>query len=247
MMAQKRSQARSVKVQARSGGTVRWMVVIGVILLAASPSLHRNWWRWGERSTSGAAVEALRSHGCLVCHPRSAFGYRWRSDGTPPENSAVIKDALKRGRPAVPGMPGPMPAYGERVGKAVLDRLGSGAEIAAGITGWDEEPEVRIGLTIGGEMGCFDCHGPLGAGGMPNPGSLGGLVPGFFGASFVHASQSMDGVEGIIRGGRPAKRAWWTPWKRPALDMPAFGDRLDSTETALVAHAIRSVSEWDDD
>lgn len=245
-MAQKRSRGRPVKAQARSRRPVGWIVLFGVILLAAAPTLHRSWWRWGERSTTGAAVEALRSHGCLTCHSRSAAGFRWRGDGASPESSAVIQDALKRGRPAVPGMPGPMPAYGDRVGKGTLNRLRGGAEVAAGVTGWDMEPEVRIGVTIAGEMGCFDCHGPMGAGGVANPGSFSGRVPGFFGSSFDRQSGSLDGIEGVIRVGRPAQRAWWTPWKRPALDMPAFGDRLDSTEIALLAHAIRSVSERDD-
>lgn len=138
-----------------------------------------------------------------------------------------------------------MPAYGGRVSKGTLDRLLFGTEVSAGMTGWDTEPEVRIGLTIAGEMGCFDCHGPMGAGGVANRGSLGGRVPGFFGASFGRQSDSLDGIEGIIRDGGAAQRAWWTPWKRPALDMPAYGDRLDSTEIALLALAIRSVSDQD--
>ncbi len=143
----------------------------------------------------------------------------------------------------MPGMPGPMPAFATRVGKGTLDRLVFGAEVSAGLIGVDDEPEVRIGLTIAGEMGCFDCHGPMGAGGVANPGTVGGRVPGFFGASFVRQSGSLDGIEGIVRDGRPARRAWWTPWKRPALDMPAYGDRLDSVEIQLLAHAIRSLSD----
>ncbi len=141
------------------------------------------------------------------------------------------------------GMPGSMPVYATRVGKGTLDRLVLGSEVHAGLIPMSDEPEVRIGLTIAAEMGCFDCHGPLGAGGVPNPGTVGGRVPGFYGKAFARQSESMDGIEGIIRDGRPGRRAWWMPWKRPAHDMPAYGDRLDSVEIQLLAHAIRSLND----
>ncbi|MEN8164602.1 MAG: hypothetical protein ABFS37_10775 [Acidobacteriota bacterium] len=244
-MARKRSSRAAAKARARSHRSARWMILVVVCLVAVAPSLHRSWWRWGERSEVGAAVDALRSHGCLTCHPRSGDGFRWRGDGDSPRNTTVIRDSLERGRPGVPGMPGSMPAYATRVGKGTLERLVFGAEVCAGLTGAVDEPEVRIGLTIAAEMGCFDCHGPMGAGGVANPGTVGGWVPGFYGASFALQSESLDGIEGIVRDGRTARKAWWTPWKRPALDMPAYGDRLDSIEIELLAHAIRSLSEQD--
>ena len=181
----------------------------------------------------------------MTCHPGYGTGFRWRGDGDSPQNTTVIRDSLERGRPVVPGMPGSMPAYATRVGKGTMERLVLGAEVSAGLIGEVDEPEVIIGLTIAGEMGCFDCHGPMGAGGVANPGTVGGWVPGFFGTSFTQQSESLDGIEGIIRTGRPAPRAWWMPWKRPALDMPTYGDRLDSVEIQLLAHAVRSLSEND--
>ena len=244
-MARKQSPRATVKNQKRSSRSVRWLILVAVILVAGAPSIHRNLWRWGERSERGAAVEAFSANGCLTCHPRSDAGLRWRSDGESPKSSADIKDALERGRPAVSGMPGPMPAVAGRVGKGTLGRLVLGSEIYAGLITISDEPEVRIGLTIAAEMGCFDCHGPLGAGGVANPGTVGGQVPGFYGTSFARQSESLDGIEGIVRDGRPAQRAWWTPWKRPALDMPAYGDRLDSVEIQLLAHGLRSLSYQD--
>jgi mono/diheme cytochrome c family protein len=139
-----------------------------------------------------------------------------------------------------------MRAFTGRISKGTMRRLVSGSEVYAGLITVSDEPEVRIGLTIAGEMGCFDCHGPMGAGGVANPGTVGGQVPGFYGTSFTRQSKSLDGIEGIVRDGRPARRAWWMPWKRPALDMPAYGDRLDSVEIQLLAHAIRSLSYQDD-
>ena len=244
-MARRRSRSRTTRAKAQSHQAVRWTILVAIVLVAVAPLIHRSVWRWGERSERGAAVEAFRSHGCLTCHPQSDTGLRWRSDGDSPQNSAVIRNALERGRPVVPDMPGPMPAYSTKVGTGTFGRLVLGAEVFAGLITVSDETEVRIGLTIAGEMGCFNCHGPMGAGGVANPGTVGGRVPGFYGTSFAHQTASLDGIEGIVREGRPARRAWWTPWKRPALDMPAYGERLDSVEIQLLAHAIRSLSDPD--
>jgi len=218
-------------------------VIIGIVVAVVAPTAHRCLWSWGERSQAGTAVAALQAHGCFACHPRSADGFRWRGDGAPVENSQAIRDAIQRGRPAVPGMPGPMPAFGVRVSGGMVGRMVLGTEIAAGLGEVSDESEIRIGMAIATEMGCFDCHGPMGSGGVRNPGTLGGQVPGFFGASFDRQVETMDGIKGIVRDGRATRRAWWTPWKRPALDMPAYGDRLDSVEISLLSYAVRSLNE----
>lgn len=245
-MARKRSPRIAAKAQSRPFHLVRWLILFAIVLVAGTPSIHRRVWQWGERSERGAAVETFRSHGCLTCHPRSDTGLRWRGDGGAPQRTSSIKDALDRGRPAVPGMPGPMPAFAARVGKGTLTRLVLGSEIYAGLIPLSDEPEVRIGLTIAGEMGCFDCHGPMGAGGVANPGTAAGQVPGFYGKAFARQSKSEDGIKGIIRDGRTGRNAWWMPWRRPALDMPAYGDRLDSVEVQLLAQALRSLNNQDE-
>ena len=219
------------------------MVVLVILVAVLAPWVHRRLWLWQERSEAGLAVGALRSNGCLVCHPRTTDGFWWRGDGTSPESASVIRDALMQGRPAVPGMAGPMPAFAERVSRLRMDRLILGTEIAADLIEVSDESEVNIGLTIATEMGCFDCHGPMGGGGVSNPGTVGGEVPGFFGASFERQAETLDGIKGIVRDGRSAQRAWWTPWKRPVLDMPPYGDRLDSTEIGLLAYAVRTLNE----
>jgi len=245
-MARKRPVRSTTKAQKQPSRLVRRLILAAVILAAIAPSIHRGLWRLNEQSKWGAAVEAFGASGCLTCHPWTGTELRWRSDGESPPDTADIRNAIEHGRPAVPGMPGPMPASAGRFGRKTLDRLALGAEIYAGLITVSDEPEVRIGLTIAEEMGCFDCHGPMGAGGVANPGTVGGQIPGFFGTSFAKQSESLEGIEGIIRTGRSGRRAWWTPWKRPALDMPAYGDRLDSVEIQLLAHATRSLSGQND-
>src|SRR5439155_1034623 len=47
----------------------------------------------------------------------------------------------------------------------------------------EDTPAAR-GQRLARELGCFACHGPLGAGGVINPGSFKGYIPAFWGADF---------------------------------------------------------------
>ena len=47
-----------------------------------------------------------------------------------------------------------------------------------------DEALAAKGAERAATLGCFACHGPLGAGGVPNPGSFKGYIPGFWGADF---------------------------------------------------------------
>ncbi len=82
---------------------------------------------------------------------------------------------------------------------------------------------------------CFLCHGELGQGGLLNPGSLKGYVPGFFGRDFDLLTR--DGDEGVVRewlvdglpeffyrgvGGQIA--LWFS--ERQQVKMPAYDQTL---------------------
>ncbi len=83
---------------------------------------------------------------------------------------------------------------------------------------------------------CFSCHGELGQGGVANPGSLKGYVPGFFGHDYdlLTLGDHPDVVREWIRDGvprffhlgvgplRPA--LWFT--RRQQVKMPGYADRL---------------------
>ena len=94
---------------------------------------------------------------------------------------------------------------------------------------------------------CFGCHGELGQGGVANPGSLKGYVPGFFGRDYdvltrggdpeVVRQWIRDGVPHFFRGGigrlRPA--LWFT--ERQQVKMPAYAQSLRHGQVeALVAY-----------
>jgi len=93
------------------------------------------------------------------------------------------------------------------------------------------------------QMECFGCHGRLGSGGVSNPGSLSGGVPGWYGRSFLKAAAAPNGLERILREGAKSARVP-VPWAPgPVLQMPAYGDRLDSTEIQLLTRYMRWLQE----
>src|SRR5512145_1757860 len=63
------------------------------------------------------------------------------------------------------------------------------------------------GVEIALANGCFHCHGDMGVGGMPNPGSLKGYIPGFGGEDFDELVRDDDELRSwITEGGVPRLR-----------------------------------------
>ena len=76
-----------------------------------------------------------------------------------------------------------MPAYRDVLTAAQVDDLVAFLRAASGLIAPDEERAAH-GAELATQLSCFTCHGPLGAGGIPNPRSLKGYVPAFWGADF---------------------------------------------------------------
>ena len=76
-----------------------------------------------------------------------------------------------------------MPAYRDVVSAGEVDDLVAYLRAASGQILPDEGLAAR-GSELASELTCFTCHGPLGAGGLPNPRSFKGYVPAFWGADF---------------------------------------------------------------
>jgi len=76
-----------------------------------------------------------------------------------------------------------MPDYGDVVTDAQLDDLVAYLRAASGQILPEQDLAARGG-ELASELTCFACHGPLGAGGVPNPRSFKGYVPAFWGADF---------------------------------------------------------------
>jgi len=100
---------------------------------------------------------------------------------------------------------------------------------------------VPEGESLARKYGCFTCHGELGQGGVENPGSLKGYIPGFFGSDFRALTRNGDpqDLQEWIQNGH--SDFFWNQGflgfypgqyftARQALRMPAYGDAVPKPE-----------------
>src|SRR5439155_968863 len=95
-----------------------------------------------------------------------------------------------------------MPAYRAFVSATQVEDLVAYLRATSGQVLPDAALAAR-GAAIAGELSCFSCHGPLGAGGIANPGSFKGYIPGFWDRDFDELVRD-DGeqvVHGVCGGG----------------------------------------------
>jgi mono/diheme cytochrome c family protein len=126
-----------------------------------------------------------------------------------------------------------MPAFGEILGAAELADLTAFACAVEGV-GLSGDEAVRAGRALARKYGCLGCHGVEGSGGLPNPRSLGGFVPGFTGGNFPDLVKDeeefrqwvADGVSSRLEA-NPVVRFFW---RRQAIRMPAYGEQLSDEE-----------------
>lgn len=213
-----------------------WLTAVVVLVAVLALPLLRWWWQRGAANPLRQGLASLRTEGCEACHRPAGEGFRWRAEGVPPSVD-LIRDALFSGRAAAPGFPAAMPRYGERLARRGWEPVALAVAADTGIAGVAEDAETAAGLEILGEMGCYGCHGPLGAGGVPNPGSLRGEVGGFYGPRVARLASGGALAEVIRRGAAP-RRLPPLGFPPPPLAMPGYEGRLDSTELELAQRAV---------
>lgn len=133
-----------------------------------------------------------------------------------------------------------MPAYGSVLTSAQVDDLVAYLRAASGLL-LPGEPMAQQGATLALQYACFECHGPLGAGGVENPGSFKGYIPAFWGEDFDELVEDDDELRRWIADGRIARIAEHPIgrifFKRQKVAMPAYGRFLPPAEIdALVAY-----------
>lgn len=135
-----------------------------------------------------------------------------------------------------------MPAYRGMVSDREVDLLVSFLRAASDLLAPTEEPAAH-GAELAAKNGCFACHGEMGGGGLPNPGSLKGYIPGFGGSDFDELVRNDEELHGwIADGGIPRLRD--DPAARFFIDrqrvqMPAFGPHLEPEEIDAVMAYVR--------
>ena len=209
--------------------------------------------------------------GCFNCHGPDGVGgvanpgSRWRTVPGFGEQTLMMyaesdddvrqyildgAPASKRGdesyREAMDGQALRMPSYGGFINDGELSDLVAYIRSASGMFTPPEGP-VRRGAQLALDNGCIHCHGEMGVGGRPNPGSLKGYIPGFVGADFEDLVRSQQELaDWIAKGGteRLQQSALARHFlERQRLQMPAFGKFLSEEEIADLGDWVRWLSE----
>jgi mono/diheme cytochrome c family protein len=133
-----------------------------------------------------------------------------------------------------------MPAYRGFLTDAQLADLIAYLRATSGQLLPDEGLAMK-GAELAIELDCFACHGPMGAGGEPNPGSFKGYIPGFWGDDFDELVRDDDELREWIAEGHLDRIAnhpiGGVYFKRQRIQMPAYGQFIRPEDVdALVAY-----------
>ena len=133
-----------------------------------------------------------------------------------------------------------MPAYRTFVTAAQVDDLVAYLRATSGLV-LPNETLAERGAELAGEHSCFACHGPLGAGGVGNPGSFKGYVPSFWAGDFDELVHDDDELRRWIAEGEIPRitehpvGGWF--FRRQAIKMPAYGKLVPEDDLrALMAY-----------
>jgi len=113
------------------------------------------------------------------------------------------------------------------------------------VLGIEVTPAER-GRQVAVRAGCFNCHGPDGSGGVKNPGSDDGEVPGFSGGTPMMWAKSEDEMREYILDGAPARKRHdprhRAEMEKQLLAMPAYRGHLSNGEVDDLIVYLRAVS-----
>jgi len=218
-----------------------------IILLLAGPCLIRGYWRWNESNLiQEGALHAQRS-GCLNCHmpvggkeiknPHSRLGtvpsfaggnlmmYITEKD----QVEEYIKYGHIKGKELPANQLIKMPPFEQRIDSDDIEEM-EAYVLAANNYDIPDEGKVADGFDNALEYGCFSCHGIAGSGGMNNPDSFIGYIPGWRGSDYKELVNNDAELDEWIQKGYIDRlqnnRAARYFMERQAITMPAYGKVL---------------------
>ena len=134
-----------------------------------------------------------------------------------------------------------MPSFKNIVSSAQIEALIAYLRAASGLLAPPADTPAARGADLAVANGCFNCHGEMGIGGMPNPGSLRGYIPGFGGPDYEELVRNDEELRGWIADGAiPRLRndplaSYFL--ERERIKMRVFKDHLPAADIdALVAY-----------
>jgi len=139
-----------------------------------------------------------------------------------------------------------MPSFKDHLSPAEIDDLAAYLSLQQYSVSARSNPTSVPGEDLARRFACFTCHGELGQGGVMNPGSLKGYIPGFFGQDFRALTQNgdlQDVMEWIENG---ASNSFLNQGflgfypgrffaERQAIKMPAYKEVLQRNEIETLA------------
>lgn len=107
-----------------------------------------------------------------------------------------------------------------------------------------ESTAALRGEAVAHRLGCFTCHGAEGRGGVADPGSRSGTIPGWDGPTVGTLVANDQELREWITDGQPArlKNAAAPIRRAPLVPMPAYGSRIYRSELADLTTYFRAVS-----
>jgi mono/diheme cytochrome c family protein len=251
-----------------------WLGVLAMVLALTAYAPMRDFALDVERTPAERGLQAALRYGCFACHgpagnggvknPGSKDGEVPGFSGGTPMMWAQSEDELRAyildGAPArkrndarhqeqMRAQALTMPAYRGYLSDAEVDDLLAYIGAVSGLVVPSDEL-ARKGQDLAYRFACFHCHGPLGAGGVANPGSLKGYIPGWWGKDFRDLVRSDDELRAWIADGRIERlqrnslARYFTESQR--TQMPAYGDFLDDQQLAALVRYVRWINdaEW---
>lgn len=233
-----------------------WLAAIGllaVLVAVSSPAMIRAYWSARSSNPVRRGVRLAHDLGCFACHGPLGAGGLADPTATIGEVPAwgggtwmmyvhsdeqirqFILDGVSHARRESQAataererMTIRMPPYRGFVDQRDLGDLVAAFRVLSRMTLPAEGSAARRGLDLAERWGCPSCHGPAGSGGLANPGSFAGFVPGWYGPDFEDLVSDREEFDAWVREGTiPRLASRVVPayfMRRQRLSMPAYRD-----------------------
>ena len=200
--------------------------------LVAGPWVFQIYWSQRSSNPVRRGVQRARQLGCFSCHGNlGTAGLKDPGGGSLEvpawsggmsmmyvKSDADIHHYILEGSvpkvedsaaPAANGTPAKaevaMPAFRSVLKGSDLDDLTAAFKVLSAMVSPPAGGPEERGFNQARTWGCFSCHGPGGSGGLPNPGSFAGFIPGWYGPDFHDTVRDRSEFDSWVRTGRIAR------------------------------------------
>ena len=250
-------------------GRVRWILALAMLLILgalSSPWLIRGYWSIRSNNAVRRGVTRAEQLGCFTCH--GLMGLEgipdpgWEGGETPAWGGGVwmmyvasddeIREFILDGVSTQRAMSMTaqqeramavvhMPAYRDELAGSDLDDVVAAFRVLSGMSRPQTDTLEWRGWKIARRWKCFACHGPAAAGGVSNPGSFAGFIPGWYGPDFDDLVRDRTEFDAWIRDGeigrleRSRLASYFT--RRQRTQMPPYANLTDEELDELWAYS----------